>query len=589
MKNRMRIREFVWAAAAGLSLGACGGSPALKGASASAAATGTPGFLVVAPDRGFLGNEEVRDAFESAISGANAELVFATDGRTGEALQGALRKLGSRGAREIVVLPLFLSQAHPRFLRVKELLARPDTGVRRPVRYARPLGESYLAVEMLSDRLRQAAVPAGRRLVVVGYGADGPQSQDGMRADWQRLAEQAAMGFGFESVHALVWPELMQSHNEEPSRRAAADLSALAKGGKPLTVVPFQLGMKLDSMMSSTASLRVALPKNAELLGDDALPNDLAAMWLRREINRHTPLGDEDVGVVFLAHGADYHWNEDMREAARPVAERYKLEFAFSMADPAVIERAIRRLEQRGARGIVVLRVFGLSESFEQPVRRMLGMDIEEPQPHPAGHAVHSGRGPGGAGHGGGHGHGHGGHGHGASSGPPPRIRTAAITTTVGGLDAHPLFADALLSRAQAVSRDPSRETVILVAHGAGSDAQNERWLRHLDAIASRMKSNGGGGFRAIRVGTWREDWPDKREAWVGHIRAMVQEAGEQEGRAIVVPARTIGEGSERRFLEGLQYDLAAGFAPHPLFVQWVEEQIRIGAAQLSQTPAQQR
>lgn len=165
-------------------------------------------------------------------------------------------------------------------------------------------------------------------------------------------------------------------------------------------------------------------------------------------------------------------------------------------------------------------------------------------------------------------------HGHGTAR-PAPRIRSSAVVSTTGGLEDHPLFADALLERARALSRDPARETVILVAHGSGDDATDAHWQKVLDSLAARMRSNGGGSFRAIQAATWREDWPDKRKPAVERIRALVEEASRDGGRVLVVPARTLGQGPEKRLLDGLAFDLGEGFAPHPLFARWAEEQVK--------------
>src|SRR3546814_5734828 len=54
------------------------------------------------------------------------------------------------------------------------------------------------------------------------------------------------------------------------------------------------------------------------------------------------------------------------------------IEYAFSMADQATIERAVQRLHARGAQAVVVVRVFGPAESFRASIERMLGMDIDD-------------------------------------------------------------------------------------------------------------------------------------------------------------------------------------------------------------------
>ncbi|MBI2505818.1 MAG: cobalamin biosynthesis protein CbiX [Candidatus Latescibacteria bacterium] len=520
---------------------------------------------MVAPDRGFLGNEEIQEAFDEFAQGRNAWLVFATDERTRGMIDTALAKLVEAGARRVAVLPFFISPAQPRFALVKASLA-PETeealDLPVPVSWGRAFGESYLAVEVLADHFRALRDPAGRSVVVVGCGAGDAESRQRMEADWQRIAERAAEGFGFASIRALVWPEPWLDGTEELEKAAERELLQLLEKGTRPVVVPFHLGKKLDSMMSFTASLRRLLPASAELIDGEVTPHPAVAAWMAREANRFVPLHPEEIGVVFLAHGSDYHWNETMRESVRSLSDRYKIEFAFCMADPPLVERAVHRLEDRGARAIVVVRVFGLAANFQESVERMLGLDVEKPR----------------AAHGHDHGHGH-------VAGPPgPRIRSSALLATAGGLEDHPLFARALLDRAQTLSRDPARETVILVAHGSGDDSRNAHWGHLLESLADQMRADGGAKFRAIHAATWREDWPDKREPEVAAVRRMVEEAARDGGRAIVIPARTTGQGMEEHFLKGLNFDLGVGFAPHPLFASWVEEQIQAGIAALGIT-----
>jgi sirohydrochlorin ferrochelatase len=537
---------------------------------ASGAQAAGPGYLAVAADRGFQGNEEIRDAFEAFAAGRNAELAFATDERTRDSLERALAKLKQRGAGRVLVLPVFLSGSDPQWLRSKALLE----GQSLAPAFARPYGESYLAVEALAERLRSVREPQKARLVVAGYGADNPETRQLLEQDLRRVAHQAAAGFGFASVQVLVWYSGRAPGREArraESKRALAD--ATQGEGHRTVVVPFHLGRRLDGMMSYDAELKHALPAGAELAAQAPGPEALLAAWMSREANRHAALAPAELGVILLAHGSDYHWNETMREAVRPLEARHPLEYVFSMADQPLVERAVRRLEKRGARAAVIVRVFGLASSFRDDVERMIGADVEAP--HPAagakrdGHIEHEG-----------HGHGmH--HGHGAEPAPPQaRIRSPLAMATVGGLEADPLFAAALLERARALSRDPARETVILTAHGAGEDGRNRQWLEILGQLAAQMKA-GGAPFREIRYATWREDWPDKREPWIRAVKDMVAQAASDGGRALVIPARTLGRGPERRFLEGMSFELGEGFAPHPLFLRWFEEQVQAGASRL--------
>ncbi len=554
--------------------------------------------LLIAPDRGFQGNEELRDALETFTQGTLGEIVFVTDERTRETLRSAMQRLANAGASNIVVLPFFLSASDPCWALAQRCLTEwtnSIVGSSPRVVQARVFGQTCFAVEILADRFRAIPDPAGRDVIIVGSAPDAGSCEppDRLEADWQRLATLAAEGFGFKSVRAVNWPARAPGADHDKPTPAERPLDDLVIHGDRVAVVPFHLGAKRDGMMTFNADLRSKVPKAAEWIECDVTPHPAVTLWIAREVNRQTRFRPEDLGVVFLAHGADYHWNETLREAVAPLTNRYKIDFCFSMADPPLVERAVRRLEQRGARAIVVVRVFALTESFERDVKRMLGLDAEEAfaTHEPRGEPVFSSDAqlradnapatvPGMADMPGMTAPSHENH-HGHAGVPPPRIQSSALLATAGGLEDHPFFASALLDRAKALSKNPARETVILVAHGSGDDAVNDYWRRILESLATQIRTNGAAQFRAIRTGTWREDWPDKRAPELAAVRSMLEEAAGDGGRALLIPARVTGQGSERAFLKGLDFELGAGFVPHPLFARWVEAKIREGVSAL--------
>lgn len=521
------------------------------------------GFLLAAPDRGFMGNEEIRDAFEAFRQQHNATLLVVTDGRTRENARVALATLASQGAKRVVLLPLFYSAGEARYAILRKAL---DGAGNLPLSWAPAFGTSYFAVEALAERLRAAGIDKridkgeGKQLIVVGSGAADQAGAERIGADLSRLARHASADLGYAGIAAAVWPDA-KSANEEALRKAALATLHAQPGA---LVAQLHLGQKLDSMMSLSTRLKHTLPSDSRLLAEQPL-TPLALTWMRREANRQLPLAPGQIGVVIAAHGSDWHWNETMQSAVRPLEQRYQVEYAFSMADAPVLERAVRRLEQRGVRAIVIVRVFGTKNSFKREIEHLIGQDIEAP---PDQHAQHTG--------------GHGSHGHGPAD-PVARISSAAVLSSAGGMEDHPLFAQALTERAKALSKDPRRSTVILTAHGTNDDAANAKWLEQLTSIAAAMKANmaaaGDAAFREIRVATWREDWPEKRAPWVERVRGWVEQGG-RDGEVIVLAARTTGTGPEAELLAGLKFRLGSGFAPHPLFARWVEEQVQAGLNQ---------
>lgn len=529
------------------------------------------GFLIVAADRGFVGNEEIRDAFASFSANHPAALVFVTDERTRQTLQSGLASLNQQNIGRIVVLPLFISAAEPRYQLIRTLVTEENQTI--PVTFTKPYGESYFAVEALATRLRGMQHTAQQHLLVVGYGAQNDTHRRAMYDDWMRIVKQASQGVSFRSINSLILLEAQkdeepESYGNKTKQQLATALSSLGPAAKnnKNQVIAFALGPKYDSMMSLESRLERLLPENAALNHFEIEPQHLA-MWMEREASRNLPLAEEDTGVILFAHGSDFHWNENLRVAVEPLMKRYKIEFAFSMADPYTIERALHKLEQRGAKAAIVVSAFASRSSYRNEIGYLAGLDIENQDDHI--HDNNSGHGS----HGG-----HGGHGgHAKSSTPVPRILTSLPVIWTGGYEDNPLFASALFDRVLALSKDPARETVILTAHGTQDDRKNDEWLEKLNSIASQMHDQGGQKFKAFKVATWREDWPDKRAPWVKKVRAMVTEASKQGDRVIVIPARTTSVGPEKRFLAGLEFELGEGFAPHPLFTQWVDEQIRQG------------
>jgi hypothetical protein len=501
------------------------------------AAAAKTGFLVLAPDRGFMGNEEVRDAFEEyRRSFPAAALAVAAREETETFLAEGLSSLEEQKAREIVVLPLFLSEGDPVYQKAKALL--PGL-TRRPLRFADTLDRSYLTSEILADRLGALSRdPAGEFLVLA---TDAPGTEGALMSLFHQVHDR----FPFAG-HAVVLA------GRDMKALEAALKDARDKKLKPV-LAPFGLGFKMDGMMSFSAGLKPSADRHgAAYDGRDMTPHPNLALWLAKQSNAALPVTEKTLGVVFMPHGATHAWNRTMLDAVAPLQKKYLIEPAFGMADAALIERAVRKLEARGARAIVVLRVFSLEESFRDVTEHVLGLRD---------HADHAA------------------HGHGGAAPIPAKIRSGSVFYTLGGLEDSPLFAEALLDRAYEISRDPARETVLLVAHGAEKEDDNRHWLENLSRLAGHMKEvagRRGKRFRDIQFGTWREDWPASREKAVAEIRALVQKAGKNGGTALVIPARTTSAGPEKELLDGLTYLYNPnGFAPHPKFTRWVEEEIQ--------------
>jgi len=514
-----------------------------------------PAVLVLAPDRGFLGNEKARDVVTAVREHtSNVGLAVATAEDTRSNLSEALSTVDTDDG--VVVLPLFLSAHHVLYREARAAMPAVEEGVQ----WATPFGTSYLSEEILFDRVAALSErPADEALVVVGYGADEAETADSIRAALHPAAERAAAKHGLDTSRVAV--QYARTASEETSRqamkKAAGQVRAAARAHDRVLVVPYNLGMQYTSMMSSWAWMQRPLQSIDGVVTSDegVLPHPNAERWVRRTATTYRPLAPEDVGVIAVPHGSEYNWNETMREGLAPLTDDYTMAEAFSMVDPVVVERAVRDLEAKGLKAAVLVRIFSMESNFREKTHYVLGLQ------RTFGRSMMGER-------------------------FPERIRTHLQMTTLGGLEASPHFAKGLLDRAQAISETPAEETVILLAHGTGSDQKNARWMDNLHTIADTMRAHGGDAFRDIKVHTWREDWPEKRKETIPEIQKMVREASE-DGTALVVPARTTAQGRAPEYLDGLDYRYGNGFAPHPQFEAWMREQIETGIDRLQAAPQQ--
>ena len=62
-----------------------------------------------------------------------------------------------------------------------------------------------------------------------------------------------------------------------------------------------------------------------------------------------------------MPHGASQVWNDAVERVISPLKTTYRLEMAYGMGGPGVIQEAVSRLEARGIRRIVFVRMYTLA------------------------------------------------------------------------------------------------------------------------------------------------------------------------------------------------------------------------------------
>lgn len=267
------------------------------------------------------------------------------------------------------------------------------------------------------------------------------------------------------------------------------------------------------------------------------------------------PVDRGDFGVLLMAHGGSDEWNQGVLDAVQPLRGRYPIEVAFGMADAASIQEAVQALEARGIMDIAVVRLFVSGESWYERTEQILGIRSGAPMRPAAASMTHEAA-------------------HGEHRMEFWKIQTdASFALSKEGLSDAEGMGEVLADRARALSRDPRREDVLILAHGPGDDRENERWIASIRARAESIRANAP--FRRVEVETLREDWPQKRELAEHRIREFVERARLEDGTAIVIPFRVHGFGPYARVLDGLDYvSDGQGLIPHDNVTLWIAKQI---------------
>lgn len=272
-------------------------------------------------------------------------------------------------------------------------------------------------------------------------------------------------------------------------------------------------------------------------------------------------------GILLLAHGGRDDWNGEVLALAAQVDAARPVEVAFGMADKRTIRDAVDRLTERGVREIVAVPLFVSSHSsVMRATEYLLGSRADAPPQLEAFARMAARRraADGGAG------------GPGFDGTTP--LATAAPIPVTAALDAHALVSEMLVSRAEALSRTPEEEVVVVVAHGPGSDEDNRLWLENMDVLAERMRARTR--FGRIERLTVRDDAAEPvREQATAELRAVVEEAVAEGKSVLIVPLLLSYGGIEtgiRRRLEGLPYRMAdQALLPDERLSEWVLLQAR--------------
>jgi sirohydrochlorin ferrochelatase len=282
------------------------------------------------------------------------------------------------------------------------------------------------------------------------------------------------------------------------------------------------------------------------------------------------------VGILLLAHGGSKEWNASVEAVAAEAGKSQPTEVALGMADRRTMQAGIEKLTARGVTQIVAVPLFVSSHSSViESTRFLLGLRADAPAELADYAAMDMGHE-----HGGGHGDGPASSANSAAAGADAgaQDKTKPVVHTVPikmapALDRHRILADILADRAAAISKNPAKEEVVLLAHGPNEDAENALWLADLSAVAKLVAAKAP--YTRVEVATLRDDAePAVRDAATENLRKIASSGYDSNLRVLIVPVLLSYGGIEngiRKRLGGLDHVMSpSGILPDPRIVTWI-------------------
>ena len=511
------------------------------------------GFMVIAEDRGFVGNNETVNLFNQFEREYLSSLVFVGRKYDGikseysEYIQKGISELDNKGVSEIVILPLFLSESNYILKMLRKNI--PSYHFKGDIRWNRAMSGSYLIAQILLDSVNKLSKnPTEENILLVGRGAIDEKSEKLIKEELKQLVNYIKKRKTYKSVQVGVY----YSYNADEKIRKTKDnevdemvIHAAAKTGRTL-LVPFVIGPKYSHMMSFTHFVERRF-EDIDLIyhSDEILLHPNVLIWMKKAANAHIPISNNNpIGVVVMPHGATKPYNDAIEKTIEPLKKKYQVEMAYGMGDSISLQNAISNLEGKGIKRIVFVRMYPSSDQFKEKTDYILGLDSRVPEQW--------------------------------DGLIPSQVRTSAIINTFGGYEEDSLIAGIFLDRIKEVSKNPTEETIVLLAHGGKNEQAEKLRNEKLDSHISWIQKQSNPPFKKIIGMTLREDWPDKRAKAVKEIKKVVKE-GNSSGKVIIISNRLYGSGPYNHFLKGLEFEMnSKGLAPHPNLTKWLEKGIEI-------------
>ena len=185
---------------------------------------------------------------------------------------------------------------------------------------------------------------------------------------------------------------------------------------------------------------------------------------------------DDPPGVLVVAHGSTTAWNAAVEASVANIQQHTPSRVAYLMgAKNRTPQEAYDDLVAAGVQRVVIVPLLVSSHSSHYEQIRFIGR-LRDDYPGSDWMSLTPLHGP------------------------------ADVVGVTPALDAHPILADILSDRAHALSRDPPRESLVIVAHGPNGNADADRWTGVIRELGARVRSRLP--FREIDIRLLRDDAP---------------------------------------------------------------------------------
>ncbi len=547
------------------------------------AQTSQDALLVIAHGARAQGwNERVIQMMDRVDWAGPKAVAFLSARTPDQELAAGAERLDKTGAKRIVIVPFLVSSFSDHYEEIRyyagERKDAPSHYTHAPLKTRAELvltsgmDSDRLLGRILADQIRPVSKdPKNESLILVAHGPNDESDNEKWLACLKVQAAYLEWAHGFRRVDAAT----IRDDAPKPVKDAAvAALRDHVKSyGEDTRVLIQPVLISIGHVQVEIAELLKGLDYTISTCGVSTHP--LAPEWIRQQattalrtqriaqdgLNRLT--ADHETGILLLAHGGANNWNEQVSKLASEVGKSEPIEVAFGMASKRNIQDAIDRLVNRGVREIVAVPLFVSSHSSVVTATEfLLGLRAEAP-PELRVYASMS------------HDHGthsSGGHADSSLDAATP-VKSSVPIRMAAALNAHPLVAEVLLSRARSISKDPAHETVVLVGHGPVRNEENAKWLSDMGVLAGAIRR--AGNFHDVKYLTVRDDAPEPiRAQATAELRVLVEGASRRSDRVLVVPLLISYGGIEagiRKRLEGLSYVMSPqALLPDDRLARWV-------------------